>query len=310
MTCQRFCKHAAMALALMLVFGPRADVAARGASSSLGSVMVTVLDSDGLPIRDLKTSDFLVREDNVTREVTDARLATDPLFIVFLVDTTKPPMGVQAATQDLRTGVAGFVKTVTADAPDAKVALMEYGGAAVMTVDFTRTAEDLNKAIQRLLPGQRASGVLFEALVDAGKALAKRASPRRAIVALNFAWPESSSLEPRGVADSVLKSGATLWAVSIQGGNDPSNFQIGSQSVDNTMSANRETVLNNLTGMTGGTRLTGVSNAALPAMLEKVAHCVAIQYVVTFARPDGPAGKVVQATAKRGAKALTAPWVR
>ena len=30
------------------------------------SVLVTVLDQDGMPIRDLKASEFLVREDNQT----------------------------------------------------------------------------------------------------------------------------------------------------------------------------------------------------------------------------------------------------
>ena len=180
----------------------------------------------------------------------------------------------------------------------------------MMTVNFSRSTDDLMKAIQRLVPGQRASGVLFEALIDAGKALAKRTSPRRAIVATNFAWQDSSAQIPKAVADDVLKSGATLWAATIQGPPDSSNFQIGSGSVDNMMAANREIVLNNLTAMTGGLRLTGVSATGLSSMLTKIAHALAVQYEVTYARPDGPPAKLVQATATRGARALTAPWVR
>jgi hypothetical protein len=164
--------------------------------------------------------------------------------------------------------------------------------------------------VERLVASQRGSGVLFEALVDAGKALAKRTSPRRAIVVINFSWADSSQMIPKAVADSVLKSGASVWAVSIQGPPDSSNFQIGSQSVDNMMAANREIVLNNVPALTGGLRLTGVSATALMSMLTKVANALTVQYVVTYAHPDGPPAKVVQATAKRGAKALTAPWVR
>lgn len=289
--------------------GPRA-AGPRGHGSTLRSVLVTVLDQDDAPLRDLKASDFLVREDNIDREVTDATLSTDPLFVVLLVDTTKPPMGVTPPTQDLRAALGAFVRALTAESPDVEIGMMEYGGAAVMTVNFAKTTDDLTKAIQRLVFGQRASGVLLEGIVDAGKALAKRTSPRRAIVATSFAWPESSAIEPKLVADATMKSGATLWAVSIQGAPDPSNFQVGGQSQENAMGANREIILNNLTLMTGGRRLTGVSPTGLAGMLTKVAHALSAQYVVTYARPDGPPAKVVQATSKRGAKALTAPWVR
>jgi hypothetical protein len=286
-------------------------VAARAEQGSKPrSVLVTVLDQDGMPIRDLNASEFLVREDNQTREVTGAEIATDPLFVVLLADTTKSPMGITYPTQDVRGSLSAFAKIVTTENPSAEIALMEYGGAAMMTVNFSPTSGDLMKAIDRLVPGQRSSGVLFEALVDAGKALGKRTSPRRAIVAINFSWPDSSQMIPKAVADSVLKSGASVWAATIQGAPDSSNFQIGSSSVDNMMAANREIVLNNLPAMTGGQRLTSVSATGLASMMTKVANALSVQYEVTYAHPDGPPAKVVQATAKRGAKALTAPWVR
>jgi len=295
-------------LATGIVVRPASVQAHQG--SKPRSVLVTVLDQNGMPIRDLKASEFLVREDNQDREVTGAELATDPLFVVLLADTTKSPMGITYPTQDVRGCLSSFAKIVTTENPGAEIALMEYGGAAMMTVNFAPTTDGVMKAIDRLVPGQRASGVLFEALVDAGKALGKRTSPRRAIVAINFSWPDSSQMIPKAVADSVLKSGASVWAVTIQGPPDSSNFQIGSQSVDNMMAANREIVLNNLPAMTGGMRLTGVTATGLTSMMTKVANALSVQYVVTYAHPDGPPAQLVQATAKRGAKALTAPWVR
>jgi hypothetical protein len=300
----------ALCAGLVVATSARPRAVARADQGKERQVLITVLDANDRPIRDLKASEFLVREDNQNREVTHAELTTEPLFVVLLVDTTKPPMGITPPTQDLRSGLAQFVATVTAASPDAEIALMEYGGAAVMTVNFARTTDDLDKAIQRMLPSQRSSGVLLEGLVEAGKALSKRASPRRAIVATNFSWTESSALVPKAVADSVIKSGATVWAVTFQGATSSSNFQIGSQSVDNEMNANREIVLNNLPPMTGGLRLTGVTPTALGSMLEKVAQALTSQYVVTYVRPDGPPAKVVQATATRGARALTAPWGR
>jgi len=303
----RVCVVALALVASVAVLPPVRVRATQG--SKPRSVLVTVLDQDGMPIRDLKASEFLVREDNQDREVTAAEIATDPLFVVVLADTTKPPMGIAYPTQDVRTSLGTFAKIVT-ETTGTEVALMEYGGAAVMTANFSPTNADLTKAIDRLVAGQRGSGVLFEALVDAGKALAKRTSPRRAIVATNFGWVDSSQMIPKAVADSVLKSGASVWAVTIQGAPDSSNFQIGGNSADNMVAANREIVLNNLPGMTGGLRLTGVTATGLTSMLTKVAHALTVQYEVTYAHPDGPPAKVVQATATRGAKALTAPWVR
>jgi len=52
----------------------------------------------------LTAADFVVREDNVVREVTGAKLATDPLFVALLIDTAKPTEGVTAPTRELRAG--------------------------------------------------------------------------------------------------------------------------------------------------------------------------------------------------------------
>jgi VWFA-related protein len=307
----RLVRVCSIIVGMMLATGvcPRAAGRA-GQGSQPRSMLVTVLDQDDVPLRDLKPADFLVREDNIDREVTDATLSTDPLFVVLLVDTTKPPLGVNPPTQDLREALASFVKTLIAESPDAEIGMMEYGGAAVMTVNFAPTTDNLTKAIQRLVFGQRSSGVLLEGIVDAGKALAKRTSPRRAIVATSFMWVESSAIEPKPVADSLMKSLAALWAVTIQGAPSSSSFQAGGQAQENDMAGNREIVLNTVTRMTGGTRLTGVSPTGLAAMLTKVAHALSAQYVVTYAHPSGPAAKVVQAAAKRGAKTLAAPWTR
>ena len=242
--------------------------------------------------------------------MTAAEPATDPLFVVLLADTTKSPMGITYPTQDVRGSLSAFAKIVTTENPSAEIALMEYGGAAVMTVNFAPTTDGVMKAIGRLVPGQRASGVLFEALVDAGKELGKRTSPRRAIVAINFSWPDSSQMIPKAVADSVLKSGASVWAVSIQGAPDSSNFQIGSQSVDNMMAANREIVLTNLPAMTGGQRLTGVTSTDLDVDDDEGRQRV-VRAVRRDLRASGrPARESRGGDRKRGAKALTAPWVR
>ena len=74
------------------------------------SILVTVLDDDGHPVRRLEPGDFSVREDGVVRRVNDARPATDPLYIAVLIDTTKPLPGIEAPVRDMRVGLARFVQ--------------------------------------------------------------------------------------------------------------------------------------------------------------------------------------------------------
>src|SRR5687767_14060143 len=85
------------------------------------SILVTVLDKDGAPIRDLAAAEFTVLEDGKRREVTGAELATEPLFVSVVIVTTKPPDGDVDRSRDVRTYLAGFVKTIHAASPTTEI---------------------------------------------------------------------------------------------------------------------------------------------------------------------------------------------
>ena len=282
-------------LGVSAVFG-LAVVAQTAPQAGQKSALVTVVAEAGGPIKDLTARDFVVMEDKTRREVVGAELATEPLFISVLVDTTQPPMGVQPPTRDLRVGLSTFVKTIQAAIPESEVALMEFAGAAVTTVDFTKNAEQLDKAIQRLFPNQQSAAVLLEALTDAGKKVAARPAPRRAIVSVDFRSQDTSGEQAmKRTAEEVHKSGATVWAISI--GNASS-------------APAREAVLNTVTQSSGGLRLTAFEASALEGLLKQVANSLLSQYTVTFARPDNSPVKPVKLETTRGAKVLMSPWMR
>src|SRR5213078_4121175 len=71
------------------------------------AMYVSALTDAGAPAADLGPSDFVVREDNVAREVLKVEPAVDPMEIAVLVDTS------QAARNDIshiRTALPPFVK--------------------------------------------------------------------------------------------------------------------------------------------------------------------------------------------------------
>jgi hypothetical protein len=261
------------------------------------TALVTVIADASGPIRDLAASDFVVREDNTKREVLSATGSDDPLSITLLVDTTQPAMGSQYPTQDVRNAIATFVKTIRAASPDAQIALMQYSGASVTTVDFSAPAGDLDKAVQRLYPNPQATAVLLEGLTDAGKKIAARPAPRRAIVVVDFNSPESSTEQQMKVAvDSVHNAGATVWPVSVRG--------------TGPTVAIREEVLNKLTKANGGLRMSSVDSTGLEGLLKSVANSLASQYVVTFVRPNNSSPKATEFSTTRGAKVLLTPFMR
>jgi von Willebrand factor type A domain len=265
-------------------------------TASQKSALVTVVAEAAGPVKGLAAADFVVTEDKDKREVVGVEPATDPLFISVLVDTSQPPLGVQPPTRDLRAAVSTFVKMIQAASPDSEISLTEFAGAAVTTVDFTKSGEALDKVIQKLFPNQQSSAVLIEAIADAGRKVAVKPAPRRAIVSIDFRSQEGSGDQSmKKAAEEVKKSGATVWAISIGNANS---------------APGRESVLNTVTQSSGGMRLTAFEPSALEGLLKQVANTLLSQYTVTFARPgDGPAKNVKMETT-RGAKVLVTPWMR
>jgi len=261
------------------------------------AALVTVVAETGTPIRDLAAGDFVVKEDGKKRDVTEAKLANDPLSVALLIDTSKSPVGGSRSPQDLRNAAGAFVKAIQAVNPDAAIALIFCGGSTVTTIDFSNKAGDLEAAVSRLYPEQQSTAVLLEALRDAGKMVAARPAPRRAVVSVDFTSSESSSDRlVQEAADSITNSGATFWAVSIRG--------------TGSTSANREEVLNKMTKASGGRRFSSVDSSGLEGMLKNVAATLTSQYLVTFDHPDNSPAKSTTFETVRGAKVLPTPFMR
>lgn len=277
-------------------------------SGSTKSILVIPLDKKGKPVPNLTAADFKVTEDNTARQVTAAALATDPLYVALMVDTTQPPPGVIPPTQSLRGGLSDFVKAVLAGSPKAQLSLTEFGGAAVTSVKMTNDAAALNDQIKHLYPSRSGGAVMLEALVAAGNSLAAVPSPRRAIVSVTMGAPETSALQANEVITPVYQSGASVWTVAIQAMGTMSSGAV--SSMDSANTPTRDVVLATLTKNSGGQQLTAMSSSALRSLLKRVADALTSQYVVSYTRPDGAPGHNIHASAKGAKTVLMSPLVR
>lgn len=278
----RVCRGSLVAvscLALLLT----SDATRVSAQENYKSIFVSVLDADGKPVTGMTAADFAIREDNADRRIVDVKPASQPLYIAMLVDTTT---GAEGFVSDIREGFSGFAKQVLAKSPESQLALWEFGQAAVRVENFTNDLAKLTDKINRLFPRLNASSVLLEALNDASDELAKKPSPRRAIVVLNLEpSQEESRQEPQKINQSLMNSHAQLWAVSLQKGT--------------LKNAQRDVVLNTLVRNAGGTREYIVAESAVLVQLERIAQALTSQYEITYERPEGNA-KIVQVGQRTG----------
>lgn len=266
------------------------------------TALVTAIAAAGGRLADLKPADFIVKEDGSTRDVVRADLSNDPLFIALLIDTTQPPAGAQpptsvlAPTQDLRRGLTAFVQTIKATAPDAQFMIMEFAGAPATILEFTDSATEVDRSIQRLFPNRQADAVMIDAMVEASKKMSDRPTPRRAIVTIDFGWRDSSDQRTIRDAENIRRAGTTAWTVSVRS--------------TRSSSSRREEVLDFVTRSSGGMRFTVVEATGLESMLKTVANSLLSQYMVTFARPGADSVKSIEMQTRRGGKVLLTPWIR
>src|SRR5262245_22066255 len=114
------------------------------------ALTVSVVDDSGAIVRDLGPGDFIVREDNVSREILRVVRASEPMDIAVLVDTS-------AASRNnishFRTALPGFVTALTnpnAAGVKNRVAIIGTGERPTLFTDFTTSVVELQKGINRL----------------------------------------------------------------------------------------------------------------------------------------------------------------
>jgi hypothetical protein len=245
-------------------------------------MFVSVIDAAGKPVSDVTAADFAVREDGLEREVTGMKPSSEPLTVALLVDTTA---GTERYLVGIRKGLTAFARDVLTRNPNNEIAVWEFGVAAQKVRDFTSDAGELEKNLGRIYARSDAGSVLLETVYLASEALAKRPSARRAIVVFNVEPSvELTERQPQQINESLMKSRAQLWAVSLQRG-----------AVEG---GNRDSLLNSLVRNAGGVRERILTDTAIEQYLRIYAIALNAQYEVTYRRPSGTA-KVVQTGIRR-----------
>jgi len=258
-----------------------------------------LIDKDGAPVTGLGPSDFVVKEDNLAREVLRVTPPTEPMQIAVLVDTS------QAARQQiqyLRQALPPFVAELTksnAGGRKNEIAIIAFGERPTIFADYSSDPVQIRKGIDRIWSMDQSGAYLLDAIIETSNGLKKREASRPVIVAITTSGPEFSNRHHDQVLDPLKAVNASFNAL-VLGQPDTSLSDEARE---------RGVVLDLGTRDTGGTYEQVLSGIALPARLKLLADQLNHQYKVTYGRPESliPPEKITVSTPKPGLVARGTP---
>jgi len=240
------------------------------------SMTVSVVNDSGAPVEGLGPTDFVVREDNVSREVLRVAPADEPMQIALLVDTS-------TASRDniahFRTALPQFVTMLTnpnASGAKNQVAIVATGERPTVMTDYTSSVAELQRGINRLWSLPDTGAYLLDSILEVVQGFKKHEAKRPVIVAITQEGREFSYRQYDQVLGPLRDSGAAFYALMI---GQPSG-------ATNDETRSRNIVLDEGTRGTGGYSEQLLTPMALEGKLKQLAAQLTHQYLVTFAHPE------------------------
>ena len=261
-------------LSIILALGVLAlPSSAVGAPPQQQTVYASVLDAAGVPVTGLSTTDFVVREDGVDREVMSAAPASEPLRIAVLVDTSQR-MG--RSINDVRRALRAFIASTHGQ---NEIALFEFGERPNLLVNYTRDPALLDAGVGRIFARPATGSYLLDAVIDASKSLRGAEGVRSAIVVITSQGPEFSNRYHETVLNELRTSHATLHSFVLEQSRRRLSLSDGARE--------REITLDEGARLTGGRREYLLTSMSLSDRLQSLSRELASQYQVAYTRPDG-----------------------
>jgi VWFA-related protein len=230
------------------------------------SLNVTVLDSSGHLVQDLKRDDFKVQEDGVAQKLLSFQHADIPVSIGLVIDNSgsmyKKRPAVNKSALDL----------ISASNRDDEAFVVNFADDAYIDQDFTA---DLNKLRDGLAHIESRGGTaLYDAVVaSADKLAADARRPKQVIVIITDGEDNASTL---GLEQAIRRvqelSGPVIYSIGLLFGDEMSHGEV----------RHARRALENLSVETGGIAFFPKSLDQIDEIAAEVARDIRSQYTLTY----------------------------
>src|ERR1700722_3365899 len=140
---------------------------------------VSVLNEADAPVADLGPSDFVVREDNVAREVLRVEPAGEPMQIAVLVDNSQ---AARDYIRDIRAGLESFVTEMTTGTKN-EISIIALADRPTILAESSSDRLKIMKGVNRIFAQPGSGNYLLDGVIEVCKGFKKREARRPVIVA-------------------------------------------------------------------------------------------------------------------------------
>ncbi len=176
------------------------------------SLFVSAVDQARAPGPDLRPSDLVVREDNVSREILRIVPADEPMQVAILVDTSE---SAREFIADIRRALPQLVEALLVADRRNDITIIGVGSRPTILADYTRDRAQLQKGIDLIWPQTDSGSYLLNGLIEVTQGFKKREATRPVIIAITTEGPEFSTRAYDLVRTPLKESGAASYALVV-----------------------------------------------------------------------------------------------
>ena len=171
-------------------------------------LQVSVVDSKGNFINDLKPEDFLIWENNIPQQVLDLSLEREPFSVGIMIDSSS---SMESAFLDVKRSAMDFIQSLT---PRDEFFVMTFDDRIRMVNDFTPASLRSMFAWQEVRYGERTK--LFDALVIALEHLQAAHNPRRALFLISDGVNTSGEKSLKEVIELAQRNKVLVYSLILE----------------------------------------------------------------------------------------------
>ena len=170
-------------------------------------IVVSAVDSDGIPITDLTPSDIIITEDGIRREVLGVRRDTEPKQIALLVDTSQ---AAGPAIQDFKKAAGAFVESMS---EGHDISIISFGGTPRILTGATVSPAQLRDGVGKIFSYSNTASYLLDAVSESVQGFQRRSAPRPIIVVLTTRGVDYSNADDLSTLDRLKDAGVAMHAI-------------------------------------------------------------------------------------------------